>query len=405
MGSLLDRIPSQREMMMNKKRKIRMNVIRGAGVVLLSVVVCCLILESALRIRQRGKYGVAMVPGWLRMGDPPVGQWHPFLRSVPRPLSRWLEVDGEKKTLVTINSLGFRSQEIDRVKPTGVFRVVCVGGSVVYDTRVGLHDSWPMRLQSALQKKFPEHTIEIVNAGLPGRTSADTVVNLALRALSLSPDVVIVQHGVNDQKPNTYPGFQPDYSHWYRPRDPVRRFYNNLLDKSLLACHLRYRLMFLLNPSMRDNWRGEDLKRYDTVFPEGLQAYERNMKSIVALSRTHGAKVVIATVGHSLEENGDWASSMGTPNPLLYYHAGLTMKGLKHAFAEYNRVNRKVAKEMECVLVDVEGLLAPGKKNFQDDVHYTVNGARRVADVFVAKILWGEWMGERDVKIVEDVER
>lgn len=375
---------------MNKQKKIRMNVVRNASVVFLSVVVCCLVVESVLRVHQRWEYGVAAVPGWLRMGDPPAGQWHPFLRSVPRPLTKWLEVEGNKKALVTINSLGFRSHEIDRIKPADAFRIVCVGGSVVYDTRVGLNDSWPMRLRAELQKKFPERTIEIINAGMPGRTSADTVVNLALRVLPLSPDVVIVQHGVNDQKPNTYPDFQPDYSHWYRPQHPFRRFCNNIMDKSLLACHLRYRLMFLLNPNMRNNWRGEDIKRYDAVFPEGLQAYERNMKSIAALGKTHGAKVIIATVGHSLGKNADWDSDMGTPNPLLYYHPGLTMKGLKHAFAEYNRVNREVAEDMECVLVDIEKLLAPGKENFQDDVHYTAQGSRRVADIFVAEVPWSE---------------
>ena len=78
-----------------------------------------------------------------------------------------------------------------------------------------------MRLQGLVAGQISGR-VDVVNAGIPGRTSADSLVNIALRVLPIDPDVVIVLHGVNDQKPNRAPGFRDDYSHWYeRPPSAV----------------------------------------------------------------------------------------------------------------------------------------------------------------------------------------
>ena len=358
------------------------------SLVVAAVIIAFGVAELGVRVRQLLVRGAWSVPGWLRYSHPATSVYHPFLRGVPKPSASHIEVQGEDRAKVKINSLGFRSQEIKLAKPEGTFRIVCVGGSVVYDTRLNLEDAWATRLQEKLGKKFPGRSIEVVNAGIPGRTSADSVVNVALRVLPLSPDVVIVLHGVNDQKPNRYPGFKPDYSHWYPfgGGGPWRRMLNRLADRSLLACHVRYRVNHLRNRNLRENWRGEEMKRHDTVGEAGLRAYRLNLESIIGMCSVQGAKVVIGTVGHSLDENDDWNPGMGTRNPLVYYHEGLTLAGIRHGFREYNRINREVAKERCCVLVDIEKLLPVGKENFKDDVHFTATGALNVAEIFVTQV-------------------
>jgi lysophospholipase L1-like esterase len=354
----------------------------------IAVLLVLLVGELGLRLRQRMLHGTWQVPGWLREHHRETGEWHPFLRSVPKPLAEWTEIQGKERAVVKINSLGFRSPEIALKKPEGAFRVVCVGGSVVYDTRVGMKDSWVMRVQKKLSDRFPGQTIETINAGIPARTSADSVVSVALRVLPLSPDVVIVLHGVNDQKPNRYPDFRPDYSHWYR--EPSDGVLEGIIDKSLLACHVRSRLGPLVNPNLRENWRGEAITRHDTVGEAGLAAYRCNIEAIIGMCRARGTKVIIATVGHSLDGNSDWNPDMGTRNPLVYYHEGLTLEGIRHGFKEYNRVNREVAKAHGCALVDIEKLLPEGKENYQDDVHYTAKGAAAVAEIFCEQVEWRE---------------
>ncbi|MCC6670124.1 MAG: SGNH/GDSL hydrolase family protein [Planctomycetes bacterium] len=257
---------------------------------------------------------------------------------------------------------------------------------------MSLAESWPMRLQEQLRDRL-HVPIEVINAGIPGRTSADTIVNLALRVLPLDPDVIIVVHGVNDQKPNRWPGFRDDYSHWYEPpASAAAVLLNSVIDHSLVLAHCRWRIR-RLDPGYRDNVRGMLVERHDTVSPVGLEAYRRNLITISGMARAHGVILVLATVGHSLDGNADWQPCDG-PNRLLYHHAGLTLQGLKHGFMEYNRVTREVAAEVAAPLVDIERHLPPGEQFFQDDVHFTAAGASRVADLFGELVLWTGWAGE-----------
>jgi len=379
-----------------KKRKIE-----GILLVVISVIICFGILEIGLRARQFFLYGTAKVPGWLLADKKGTSVWHPFLRSVPRPSTEWEEVESGNRAVVKINSLGFRSPEIQGKKGENTFRIVCLGGSVAYDTRVSMEDSWAFQLQEKLKEAYSVTNIEVVNAGIPGRTSADSLVNLGLRVIPLEPDVVIIMHGVNDQKPNRYPAFQPDYSHWYRYWCQEKKtclfmkLFNCLIDKSLLASHIRYRLRFLLNPNLKENWRGEPLKRYDTVSERGLDAYRNNLISMIGMCRLHNIKVIIATVGNSLDENGDWNPGMGTRNPLVFYHECLTLEGIRDGFKQYNRINREVARDYGCRLIDIDRSLPKGKLFFQDDVHFTARGSHKVADIITKGLPWEDWLEEK----------
>jgi lysophospholipase L1-like esterase len=360
----------------------------------LSVLLCLLLGEGLLRLRQYARYRSWDVPGWLRVAGQQTKAWHPFLRAVPKPGMAWDEVEGEKRLRVTINSLGFRSPEIAQHKPPGTFRIVTIGASVVFDTRVSLEESWAYQLEQILRAHFPSTSIEVVNAGIPGRTTADSLVNLGVRLVHLDPDVAILMEGVNDQRTNRMPGFKPDYAHWYA--EPACTVWGGvvdpLLDHSLLLSHARHRLKHVLNPHLSDNARGRPVARYDTVAAEGLEVYRRNLVSMIGICRAHGIEPVLATVGHSLEDNGDWNPSMGTPNPLLYYHAEFTMAGIRDGFAQYNRVNREVAQAQQCTLVDIERLVPEGKAWYQDDVHFTAQGSRKAAEVFAAAVPWEQWL-------------
>lgn len=352
------------------------------------------LVELGMRSRQYFKYRVWSVPGWLCDGKPETSVWHPFLRSIPAPKVLWNEVEAGRRVDIVSNTLGLRSEEVAAQKPAGTFRVICVGGSVVYDTRVGFEDSWPNQLQKVLRQRYPNQVIEVLNAGIPARTSADSLVNIGLRLLALSPDVIVVLHGVNDQKPNRYPGFKPDYSHWYQKPEPpsLRTHLNQWVDHSLFLAHVRWRFRNLANPWRLENWRGEPMVRYDTVTQPGLDTYRRNLESIIGMCRMQKVEVVFATAGHSLDGNSDWNPGMGTRNPLVNYHDCLTLKGIKDGFLKYNGVMRAVAASNDCVLVDLESLMPEGKDWYQDDVHYTPKGSLKVAGIFLDQIPWSRWV-------------
>ncbi len=94
------------------------------------------------------------------------------------------------------NSLGFRDAERAVPKPAGTFRIVCVGAST---TQEGDNNetTYPALLEKHLREAFPEHMIEVVDAGIPGIATPLHLLRLS-DYLALEPDLVIMHMGVND---------------------------------------------------------------------------------------------------------------------------------------------------------------------------------------------------------------
>src|SRR5262245_22655102 len=90
------------------------------------------------------------------------------------------------------NALGFRGEEIAIEKTAGTVRIACCGGSttygegVVYDYKL----SMPYLLEHALRAEG--HQVEVINAGCPGWTSLETLINFETRLLELQPDYIVV---------------------------------------------------------------------------------------------------------------------------------------------------------------------------------------------------------------------
>ena len=70
--------------------------------------------------------------------------------------------------------------------------------------------------------------ITVANGGTPGFDTSQSIANLALRLMPLSPDVVVIYHAYNDLKAIALDGtFSPDYAHihhtpfGFRERPPL----------------------------------------------------------------------------------------------------------------------------------------------------------------------------------------
>ena len=53
-------------------------------------------------------------------------------------------------------------------------------------------------LEDFLNSSFDSPRFEVINAGTPGWTSAESLINLQFRLLELNPDMIIIYEAVND---------------------------------------------------------------------------------------------------------------------------------------------------------------------------------------------------------------
>jgi lysophospholipase L1-like esterase len=94
-----------------------------------------------------------------------------------------------------------------------------MGGSTTYATEVGRPEqAWPAQLEALLNRAPPggSSAVEVINAGIPGGTSAEILTHYQFKFRYYRPDLVIIHSGGNDARA-TYPAYyHPDYSNTRR---------------------------------------------------------------------------------------------------------------------------------------------------------------------------------------------
>ena len=101
------------------------------------------------------------------------------------------DLDSGEMLLLRTNSLGLRGPEIELPKPTGVFRIVCLGDETTLAPEVGEDATYCHQLAQLLQPLTDLH-VEIVNAGLPGGCPLTCELLLRRRLLGVQPDLILL---------------------------------------------------------------------------------------------------------------------------------------------------------------------------------------------------------------------
>ena len=125
-----------------------------------------------------------------------------------------------------------------------------------------------------------------------------------------------------------------------------------------------------------------------------LQAFETDLRCVVERARKAGAQPVLLT-------HGNYFGGAITPEnrPMLVawrrFYPDLSESGFLDMEARANDVIRRVAQSEGAVLVDIATSVPPGPKQYADFVHFTDEGARRVAQELSSAILAAAPKGEQ----------
>jgi lysophospholipase L1-like esterase len=319
----------------------------------------------------------------IRGGNPEVAliQSHPYLSYALTP--------GFDRPGLHHNALGYRGPEIDPRKPAGVTRILCLGGSSTYGVGVSSDAAtWPARLKASLGQAFPGRTFEVVNAGAPGYSTFENVIDLAIRGINLHPDIVIVYQGFNDIRAATWPVVKPDNTQF-------RKSWS--LEKSTSTMVLELSETFLLARWFLTDYRYEEvaLSRYVVVPENGdelvgggrhlgsvaLASFVRNMQSMIAISRADHARILLA-----VEAYGE-----ATIAPEIADFVDESMLSIAAAMEEL------VVKysDPEVQLFDARRTLPLRPNLFADGVHMTDAGSDRLGLLMKNRLAELGWIGSQ----------
>jgi len=232
------------------------------------------------------------------------------------------------------------------------------------------------KLQDILREKYNYKNVEVINAGVPGYNSWESLINLEFRVLDLSPDLVIVYHGANDVHARLV------NSAAYRGDDSGRRK-PWALPKILFwqrSCFLRIiaqRIGFWHQVNLENVSRAtsaiffEDESSDDTEKIIGVLKrnppiyFKRNLNNMIAVAKANNVEMMLATWAYSPNFN-DYASS----------------RHYRYGFEENNEVVREVARQQKVLLYDFEKVMPKGKEYWADGRHSNEVGALKKAELF-----------------------
>lgn len=295
---------------------------------------------------------------------------HPYLSYSTTP--GYINFNNGRKEFVH-NSLGFRGDEITKIKKNGVFRIVALGGSTTYTSGTALNsNTYPSLLEKILIDKYHYSNIEVINAGVPGYTSWESLVNFQFRVLDLNPDLIIVYHGTNDTHARlVHPMvYQSDNTgsrkHWENPAIPFWEY-------SVLARFFA-RLRIDKPPSENDftgaiTAHNPGPNPMETLRQNPPTYFKRNLSNIIAIAKHKNIKIMFAT----------WASS-----PNLGY---AKLKHYKKGFSEAVEIVQQLGSKNAIPVFEFHKLMPTDSKYWTDGIHVNSKGSLIKAELFAKFIV------------------
>lgn len=289
--------------------------------------------------------------------------------------------DSHEPRKFSFNRWGFRGPEYDPIKPKGVIRIFCFGGSSTFDPYVSDEKSWSYLVGEKLSKVLGRK-VESINAGRYAYTTSEILTLFYFRALRHDPDMIIIYSTYNDVIE-----ISP-----YFGRDDCPQFYGNpflgyLNKHSAFFAYFDYKLRFSWNvPFIRD--------LYVNIFPRYMYAkkipqehfeyskdfnrakayivmiYKRNLRTIIHIARDNNVKILLSTQLIDPEYNN------------------IEKKMITQAM-------RDVAKEEYVPLLDLDetGIDVKKENLLQTYVHLTPKGCEYVSDKMTEAILKDNLIG------------
>ncbi len=247
-----------------------------------------------------------------------------------------------------VNNAGLRDDEVVLPKPSGVYRVLCMGASTTEEGPAN-DLTYPNILEYLANCKFGGQHVDVINAGVSGMNSLKHKLKLA-DYLALQPDLIVVYLAVNDICHDLFPMWVKDAAPWQK-RLRESRFINNHFNEWML-------------PNAEK--MAQDIRN----------AKMSTLRFIIEQARAAGAETVLCTFAAPALEKLDSTGLdyMNCYTQLEWGGRYVTFASYLRALALFNREITALGGEMNVPVIDIAGQLRGGTDVFGDICHMKNSG-------------------------------
>lgn len=261
----------------------------------------------------------------------------------------------------------------------GSIKVFCLGGSTTEFTDHAGRD-WPSRVEEILRVQYGTSPVEVYNCGRQWYTSLHSLINYETNLRKYRPNLIIVMQSINDLLHNaefsyfSHGAFRDDYGHFYGP-------VNRIVDRRSLWYYLSHLLSQL--------WYASPRRVVTTDQFPGLDAFRRNIRTIVELARNDSAGVMLMSEPFLMkkemteeEHSAIRILKAEAINDSVVWSGETLVNGME----QYNHALESIAQQEGLQFLDVEKVVPKSLVYFTDEVHYQDTTFALIAPIIAAEV-------------------
>ena len=295
------------------------------------------------------------------------------------------------------NSIGLRGAEPPKDFDKSL-TIITIGGSTTECYYLSEGKTWSDRLQKHLSEHFKK--IWVNNAGVDGHTTYGNIVMLKDHVARIKPEVVIFLIGINDvgtlkwckydknilgmvYRENGWITYCANYSKTFALLDTYIR-YKKAEKKNLIhfknAEHTQMNLRKLkLYPVEKSDWKKEIAKHRSNY----LIPYSLRVQALIDIAQIYGITPVLVTQPALYGEGTDPTTGVNLERIDVGGNSGrLAWKILEL----YNDTTRETGKKNNVLVINLASSMPKDSKYFYDFLHFTNQGAEKVAEIINDKL-------------------
>jgi lysophospholipase L1-like esterase len=287
---------------------------------------------------------------------------------------------------ITTDERGFRVNPRVDYRAKGGLRIFAIGGSTTEDLPLDDQSTWSHLLQEGIAKQGK--SVEAINTGVSGLRAANHLATLRVVA-RLEPDLIIFLLGANDWNKHIRDWFEPGRNSW----KPVSLRYSALgmiLDDQVISPVRRK----ITGKSWADQarvvdgglaWRNQPSLRRPVTHTfrpaEVASDYAATLREISRLCKESRLTCLFMTQPNAYAKAtpAELLSRFWMTPPETTYT--LDLESMIHIASLYNEFLRSFAAREGHPLCDLAAGMEPLPEYFTDDIHFTDDGARRIAEM------------------------